>query len=175
MLDIAHEVGLGKPTLYHYFRSKEELLVRLYEDVLDESLRAARTIVADAGSPWAAIQRLIADRVVYTCHHRQLLTVFFEEEAELPPALAETVLARRREYEDLLMAVVEAHLAHAGSALHTPVRVYVNACLGASNWVYKWYNPEGPLSAEQLGADIAELMLQALPGPNPRRGNAKRG
>ena len=169
MLDIAQEVGLGKPTLYHYFHSKEEILVRLYEDVLDESLGAARTIVADATGPWEALQRLLADRVVYTCHHRQLLTVFFEEEAELPAALAESVLVRRREYEDLFVAVVNAHLADTAFELHTPVRVYVNACLGAANWVYKWYNPDGPLSAEQLGADIAALMLKALPAPIRRR------
>jgi AcrR family transcriptional regulator len=175
MADIAHQVGLGKPTLYHYFRSKEEILVRLYEDVLDESLHAARTTIADAASPWEAIRRLIAERVVYTCHHRQLLTVFFEEEAELPPALAESVLARRREYEDLFLAVVNAHLADTGFELHTPVRVYVNACLGAANWVYKWYNPDGALSPEQLGTDIALLMLQALPAPATWRKAATRG
>lgn len=38
MNEIAAAMGLSKPTLHHYFRSKEELLVRLYSDVLDESL-----------------------------------------------------------------------------------------------------------------------------------------
>jgi len=66
-------------------------------------------------------------------------------------------------------STVNAHLADTGFELHTPVRVYVNACLGAANWVYKWYNPDGPLSAEQLGADIAALMLKALPAPIRRR------
>ena len=165
MLDIAKEVGLGKPTLYHYFRSKEEILVRLYEDVLDESLQAARTIVADAATPWEALERLITHRVAYTCQHQELLTVFFEEEAELPPPLAESVLARRREYEGLFVAVVNAHLAGTTFDLGTPVRVYVNTCLGAANWVYKWYRPDGALSPDELGADIAALLMKALPAP----------
>src|SRR3954452_14977462 len=48
MNEIAAAVGLSKPTLYHYFRSKEELLVRIYSEVLDESLEDARRVVAEA-------------------------------------------------------------------------------------------------------------------------------
>ena len=66
MNEIAAAVGLSKPTLYHYFRSKEELLVRLYSDVLDESLMLGRETVTLAASPLAAIHDLIASRVAYT-------------------------------------------------------------------------------------------------------------
>ena len=52
MNEIAAAVGLSKPTLYHYFRSKEELLVRIYSEVLDESLGGAREIVAAAPRRW---------------------------------------------------------------------------------------------------------------------------
>jgi AcrR family transcriptional regulator len=69
MNEIAAAVGLSKPTLYHYFRSKEELLVRLYSDVLDESLVLGRETVAAAASPLAAIRDLIASRVAYTCRN----------------------------------------------------------------------------------------------------------
>jgi TetR/AcrR family transcriptional regulator len=66
MKEIAAAVGMSKPTIYHYFRSKEELLVRLYSDVLDESLDAARETVAAAPTPLDAIRDLIASRVAYT-------------------------------------------------------------------------------------------------------------
>lgn len=164
MLDIAAEVGLGKPTLYHYFSSKEELLTRLYRDVLDESLRSARQIVATAPTPLDALRQLVASRVVYTCKRQSLLKVFFEEEAELPPALAESVLGRRREFEEIFRTAVTQHLDDTGGRLPVSVAVYVNACLGAANWVYKWYDPAGPRSPEQLGQDIADVVLRALPG-----------
>jgi AcrR family transcriptional regulator len=165
MTDIAIEVGLRKPSLYHYFRNKEELLVHLYEGVLDESLSAARHIVAAASSPREAVRELVAQRVSYTCRHRELLTVFFEEEAELPAALAESLLIRRREFEDIFMSVVNAALSTDADEFTTPVRVFVNVCLGAANWVYKWYNPTGALSPEELGDHVAALMLKALPEP----------
>lgn len=163
MTDIAVEVGLRKPSLYHYFRNKEELLVHLYVGVLDESLTAAREIVATAPTPREALRQLLVQRVAYTCHHQDLLTVFFEEEAELPGALAESLLNRRREFEEIFISVVNAALGPNRTSFPTPVRVYVNACLGAANWVYKWYKPDGPLSPDDLGDYIAALMLAALP------------
>src|ERR1700753_2024702 len=70
MNEIAAAVGLSKPTLYHYFRSKEELLVRIYSDVLDESLASARRTVTAAPGPLEAIRALIASRVAYPCRNQ---------------------------------------------------------------------------------------------------------
>ncbi|MBO0729972.1 MAG: TetR family transcriptional regulator [Acidimicrobiaceae bacterium] len=163
MTDIADEVGLRKPSLYHYFRNKEELLVRLYEGVMDENLTSARAIVAAASSPREALRDLIVNRVSYTCRHREILTVFFEEENELPQTMVESLLARRREFEDIFVSVVDATLERASGDFSTPVRVYVNTCLGAAIWVYKWYSPQGSMSPEELGERIADLLLAGLP------------
>ena len=166
MNEIAAAVGLSKPTLYHYFRSKEELLVRIYADVLDESLLLARGTVADATTALDAIRELIASRVVYTCEHQALLKVCFEEEHELPPGLAEEVLLRRRSFERFFVAALERHLAeHPSVALGMPPKVYVNMCLGAVNWCYKWYRPEGPNTPAELGRQIANTLTATLTPP----------
>jgi AcrR family transcriptional regulator len=67
MNEIAAAVGLSKPTLYHYFRSKEEILVRLYENVMDHTVSSAQVIAAAARSPIDALRELITYRVRYTC------------------------------------------------------------------------------------------------------------
>jgi AcrR family transcriptional regulator len=163
MNEIAAAVGLSKPTLYHYFRSKEELLVRIYSDVLDESLVLARQTVADAATPLDAIRDLIASRVVYTCEHQALLKVCFEEEHELPPELAEEVLRRRRAFERFFVAALDRHLAaHPMLRLGMAPKVYVNMCLGAVNWCYKWYRLDGPSTPVQLGRQMASTLTASL-------------
>ena len=163
MNEIAAAVGLSKPTLYHYFRSKEELLVRIYSEVLDQSVEEAKRVVASAPTPLAGIRDLIAQRVVYTCEHQQILKVCFEEEHELPAALADELLARRKHFEDLFTAAVEAHrAAHPDTLTDVTPRVYVNACLGAINWCYKWYRPSGPSSPEDLGRQLAATLTASL-------------
>ncbi|HVL85444.1 MAG TPA: TetR/AcrR family transcriptional regulator [Pseudonocardia sp.] len=169
MNEIAAGVGLSKPTLYHYFRNKEELLVRIYSDVLDESLRMARETVAAAPTPLAALRELLVSRVVYTCENRELLKVCFEEEDELPPDLAEELLRRRRAFERIVVDQVRAHLAaHPGLELGTSPTVFVNLCLGAVNWTYKWYRPGGPRTPAELGREMAGALLASIdPAPPP--------
>lgn len=163
MNEIAAAVGLSKPTLYHYFRSKEELLVRLYSDVLDESLEMGRRTVAAAATPLDAIRDLIASRVAYTCRNQALLKVCFEEEHELPADLAAEVLQRRHAFEDLFIDALEQHLSQQPQLLAgvTP-KVYVNMCLGAANWCYKWYRPSGSATPEELGRQIASTLTAAI-------------
>lgn len=163
MNDVAAGVGLSKPALYHYVRTKQDLLVQIYEDVLDDSLRSAREIVASASSPLEAVRELIVERVAYTCEHQDLLKICFEEESELPPHLAEPILERRRAFEDVVLRAVLAHLEETGGALPMSPKAYVNTCLGAANWVYKWYDPDGERSPRELGADIAAVVVAALP------------
>lgn len=156
MNEIAAAVGLSKPTLYHYFSSKEEMLVRLYSDVLDESLGMAREVVDRAPTPLDAVRELISSRVAYTCHNQDLLKVCFEEEHELPVQLAEQLLRRRRAYEDVFLTALDGHLrANPSVDLGMPPKIWVNMCLGAANWTYKWYRPSGPDTPEQLGDRIA--------------------
>jgi AcrR family transcriptional regulator len=162
MNDIAGEVDLSKPALYHYWRTKQDLLVQIYESVLDESLDGARAIVAAAPSPLEAFRGLIVERVAYTCEHQALLKICFEEESELPPELAEPILERRRAYEAVVLGTVTAHLAATGRTLPMAPKAFVNTCLGAANWVYKWYDPAGALSARELGEQVAGVLLPAL-------------
>ncbi len=162
MNDIADGVGLSKPAIYHYWRTKQDLLVAVYEEVLDESLRGARDIVAAAPSPLEAVRGLIVERVAYTCEHQDLLKICFEEESELPGALAEPILERRRAYEAVVLGVVEEHLAATGHRLPMATKAFVNTCLGAANWVYKWYDPAGPLAPRELGEQVAAVLLPAL-------------
>lgn len=163
MNEIAAAVGLSKPTLYHYFRSKEELLVRIYTDVLDESLEMGRATVAAADTPLDAIRDLIASRVVYTCEKQALLKVCFEEEHELPADLSGEVLQRRHAFEGLFLTALREHLEqHPELRLDMSPSVYVNMCLGAVNWCYKWFRPSGPASPETLGRQIAHSLTLSI-------------
>lgn len=164
MNDVAAGVGLSKPTLYHYVATKQDLLVQIYEQVLDESLASARAIVAAAPTPLDAVRGLIVERVAYTCEHRDLLKICFEEESELPDELAEPILERRRAFEAVVLGAVEAHLAEAGLQVPIPPKVLVNTVLGAANWVYKWYSPAGSLSPRELGEQVAAVQLAVLGG-----------
>jgi AcrR family transcriptional regulator len=180
MNDIAAAVGLGKPSLYHYFASKEEILTQLYENVLAESVAEAQIVVDETPDPLEALRKLLVARVVYTCEHSDLLKIFFEEEGELPEEMERSLLVRRGGFEQILKSLVKRHLAESGVTLPSSVSVYVNTCLGAVNWVYKWYDPAGSSKPQALGEEMAALLMEPLgvtraatsAGRKTRRGKA---
>ncbi len=162
MSDIAARLGMGKASLYHYVGSKEEILVELYEDVLRENVIAARRIAASGETALDALAELIADRVAYTCRNRELLRVFFEEEAELPARQQSRLISVRHEYEQTLLEMVARGEQDGEFMLTTTPQIFVNTVLGAANWTYKWFQPQGPLSPEELGAQMAQILLATL-------------
>ncbi|HUC00801.1 MAG TPA: TetR/AcrR family transcriptional regulator [Solirubrobacterales bacterium] len=165
MSDIATKLGMGKASLYHYVGSKEEILVELYEEVLRENVIAARQIASAESTALDALAGLIADRVAYTCRNQELLRVFFEEEAELPARQQSRLVAVRHEYEQTLLDMVARGEAAGEFTLTTTPQIFVNTVLGAANWTYKWYQPQGPLTPEELGAQMAAILLATLRKP----------
>lgn len=165
MSDIAAKLGMGKASLYHYVASKEEVLIDLYEDVLRENVIAARRIASAESSARDALAELIADRVAYTCRNRELLRVFFEEEAELPARQQSRLISVRHEYEQTLLEMVARGEAAGEFTLTTTPQIFVNTVLGGANWTYKWYQPEGPLTPEELGSQMAGILLATLRSP----------
>jgi AcrR family transcriptional regulator len=162
MNDLADAVGLSKPALYHYVRSKEDLLVQLYEQVMRESLRSVRATAEADREPVELLREVLIERVAYTCENRRLLQIFFEEESELPRRLMTTVSAARSEYEDVVTQLVERCMKTGALELPTSPRIFVNTVLGAANWVYKWYNPRRPLKPRELGEQIADVLLAGV-------------
>jgi AcrR family transcriptional regulator len=159
MQDLAHEAGMGKASLYHYFNSKEEVLTELYEEVLNENVLSVLRIASQDRSAVEALTDVIVDRVVYTCRNRHLLNIFFEEEAELPTRMRARLIRVRREYDDAILGIVERGLSSGELELSTTPRLFVNTLLGAANWVYKWYDSRGSMSPERIGADMATILL----------------
>jgi AcrR family transcriptional regulator len=163
MNDLAAHVGLSKPALYHYVRSKEDLLVELYEEVLRANTDSVSVIEAGSRRAIDALREVVVQRIVYTCEHQALLRVFFEEEAGLPRSALEEVLRARRHYEDVVIAIALRAADQDALEIGTTPRIYVNALLGAANWVYKWYDPAGRLGPRALGEEVAAALL----GPPP--------
>lgn len=167
MQDLAREAGMGKASLYHYFSSKEELLTELYEEVIRENVLAVLRIAGREGSAGEALTDVVVDRVAYTCRNRQLLNVFFEEEAELAPRMRGRLIRARREYEDAVMEIVRRGQQSGELVIHTRPRVFINTLLGAANWVYKWYDPHGSMTPEEIGRDMARILLAGAVAVRP--------
>jgi AcrR family transcriptional regulator len=63
MADIASEAGIGKGTLYEYFRSKDDLFFAVFERFMNESSQAARESASNSGKSASGRLTAIGDAV----------------------------------------------------------------------------------------------------------------
>jgi TetR/AcrR family transcriptional regulator, cholesterol catabolism regulator len=169
MNDLAAATGLSKSSLYHYFDSKEDILVEIYDDVLRHNVEAAQRVRDSELPTELKLRQLFLERVEYVCRNRRILQVFFEEEAELPRRLLSRVFETRTAYVDLIEGLINKGVEEGVFKITTSPTIVVNTLLGATNWIYKWYSPRGPRSPQQLGEDITDLLLRSITVPSADR------
>jgi len=163
--EIAQHVGMSKATLYGYFRSKEQLLAAIFHRTMSLFERELTAIRASGAAPEEQLRRVIRHHVRNVIAERSFLTVFFGEEANLPPQLGRAITRRKARYDDDVRAIVKAAMRGTG-ARSIPERLVVFALLGMSNWVYTWYRPGGPWTPEAV-ADAFITLLERGYRPSP--------
>ena len=160
MADVARAAGFSKAGVYHYYGSKEHLLHGLLRNSLEQVL--ADLSQADPGHHVDPAERMSLLVQAYVRSFISRLRV-------VTPLLLRLELLRpewRQEVKDLERHIV-ARFADAAGALDRSVSARTTAylILGAANWTYYWYDPEGDLSAEELARSAAALFTMPVRRP----------
>lgn len=146
---VAERLGISRVTLYRYCPSKEELLIRVFERSIAIFQQGLRQICAQDVPPEEKVRQIIRHQVRLMADHRNFLSVFFSEEGHLPAEMAQRARAERRAYDTLIEEVIREGV-EAGRLAPLPPKLLSFALLGMCNWLYQWYQPDGPLSVDEV-------------------------
>ena len=159
--DIADALGITRPALYYYVKSKDELLARLAADVAGGSAAQIAELAArpdlDAAGKLREITRLTVVRVAAQPERFLLL---IRSEADLPPDLSAAYDASRRAVLKAVTGVIEDGI-RAGQFRPADARVAALAVIGMGNWVACWFDP-GRDSAGAVAGQLADMALAAV-------------
>jgi AcrR family transcriptional regulator len=158
---IAARLGMSKATLYGYFRAKEEMLAAISRETIEGFTRELGVVLQSGLPPGDKLRRIVRQHVRFVIANRSFLTVFFSEEANLPPRFARSLAGQKDRYDKGVEAVVAEGI-RAGVFRDVPPRLVVFGLLGMLNWVYKWYNPAGRWGAEEIAAAYLSLLEDGL-------------
>ena len=162
MRDIGDAVGLLPGSLYVHISSKEDLLERIVERGIQNYLDE---IGAVANTEDPAADRL---RAAVVAHFRVLsrtldqTRVAFHQWTYLGPDKQPAVVAMRQRYEDLFTDIVRDGVSSGEFRPVRDLRVTVLAIIGMLNSAPGWYSPDGALTPEDVGAEIADVALGGM-------------
>ena len=100
-------VGISRAAFYSYFPSKEELLRRMYNQVISSTQTALERIAAEDLPVQEKLRRITRHHVHYLATHMPLAQVFFSELFNLPPEMERSVTQANRAFGQVIEKVVE--------------------------------------------------------------------
>ncbi|MEU0791083.1 TetR/AcrR family transcriptional regulator [Amycolatopsis sp. NPDC005961] len=159
--DIADALGITRPALYYYVKSKEELLAKLVTEVTNGPLEELTELVARDLDPVAKLRGIVEIIVGRRVRQPERFRLLIRSEAELPAALTEAYDEGRRAVLKTIAGVVEDGV-RVGRFRPVDARVAALGVLGMCNWVAWWYHPGGRDTAEVVVEQLADMAVGAL-------------
>ena len=162
MCDIASAVGVLPGSLYAHIASKETLLVDIVADGIGRFLLAVQPHAASDASPADKMRAMIVAHVEVVADNPERSLVVFHQWRFLGEGNIQAAIAKRREYEQAFIAVIEEGITSGGFRADLNLRIAVLTILGALNWSPEWLSPEGRLSPGDVGGLIADTLLTGV-------------
>jgi AcrR family transcriptional regulator len=156
--DIAANLGYTKSVVYYYFESKNEILWQIFSRIFEGFLQKILAIKKLNLPPDQALFKMVGQHALNVMENPQWTSIFNKEEVELDNNQRRQVRKMKRDYDAVFESVYEAGVA-SGVFRDIPSHVVVGGALGMCNWLYVWYDPNGPLSAEQIAEYYASILL----------------
>lgn len=141
--DVAERTDIAKATLYHYFRSKDELVAAAL-DVLTEEVMARlaeRAAGMDDTSPTALLGALVDEQVRILTETAPEVATVFSWPRPWPPAIQDSMKQMRRRHDAVFRDVVERGVAD-GEFTCPDIDVAMQCLHGILNQSAVWIRPD---------------------------------
>ncbi|MAR92220.1 MAG: TetR/AcrR family transcriptional regulator [Pseudomonadota bacterium] len=158
--DLAQAVGIQSGSIFHHFKSKEEILRCVMEEVIRFNTLRMEQGLAAADSPRNKLLALLrSELTAINGDTGEAMAVLIFEWRSLTPESQEYLLDLRAHYERLWLDTL-AEAQRAGLiAEHRDLFVLRRFLAGATGWSHYWYRPDGTLDIEKLARQALYLVI----------------
>ena len=160
---IAEQLGMHKATLYHYIRSKHEVLyeclVKSFSD-LDEVIEQMH----DHSVPVVQRLRRFALALARAQNNDFGRCQVLVGSRPLEDLSGQGIRAFQRRLDQTVRTLVEEGIQRGELRAHAPGMVSA-MLFGTLNWVPQWYRPEGRLTLEQIVEEFLDMLTQGIALP----------
>ncbi|KAA1021471.1 TetR/AcrR family transcriptional regulator [Pseudonocardia sp. EV170527-09] len=158
--DIAEAAGISRPTVYKYTRSKQHLLDLMVEEVTADLRRRLELVLESGEPPETRLRGMISAHIEAASANRTFYAIVFSEEVELSEQGRASFRAwahdRTQDFRLLLDECLPA-----GGGIDTTIAA--NLVMSMLATLYRWYDPSGAVSPEELGRQIEKLLGALFP------------
>lgn len=158
--DLASAVGIQSGSIFHHFKSKEEILMAVMREVIIYNTNRMQQLLEEAVTPRDKVLALIfCELEAINGMTGNAMSVLVYEWRSLKPDNQAEILKLRDRYEQLWLNA----LSEAKSAGQVEADVFVlrRFLTGALSWTTTWFDPKGNMSLKALAEQALTLAVKS--------------
>ncbi|MCP4617372.1 MAG: TetR/AcrR family transcriptional regulator [Bradyrhizobium sp.] len=164
---VAERLNITKPALYNYFRSKDEILYECWAIGQERVDDCIGEIDAGNGTGMAKLRKLIVRYAeVMTTDYGKSLVRF--DVRDLTEHNRKVVASAKKKIDRAFRRYIRDGIED-GSIAPCDIKLSAFAIAGSLNWIGHWYQPGGPLPADDIAAEFAIRLTEGLAAKQPRK------
>lgn len=163
--EIADQMGATKGRVYHYYRSKADILMDIHRHVLEMMFDAVQAERDAAGNPVEALRAMarrhaliVMENLAFTRVTLLSTTDLFVNEKQQD--FVSDIAKIRRNYEMLFVATLERGM-ETGVFRQTDAKLLAKPLLGSLNWTTMWYI-DREQTTDEGRAKIADIIVDYI-------------
>ena len=107
MREIAEASGVGKSTLYDYYKSKDEILVSYFQSEIERLTSRAAEIIRQDSSRSEKLRKIVQLHLGFLVENKQEFERLSIEAQRLPAESQAQIQLKRHAYQDMIRALIE--------------------------------------------------------------------
>ena len=166
--DIADELGILKGSLYHYIKTKEDLLFRLFEQVHKEVEGILEEVLAIEGiNPLERISVYVHRIVVHNLNDLQRISIYYHELDRLTEERRKSVIAWRRRHDRFLRDLIQQAQDEGLADASVEAGLLANCVFATVIWPYRWFQPGRGDTPESIADTCTAFVTRGVQGGFP--------
>ena len=159
MRDISRATNVSLAGLYHYCKSKEELLFLIQDNCFGHVVSRLEERLGEVDDPVMKLRIMIENHLSFFAANMAEMKVLSHEAESLRGDLHAHVSTRKDTYAKLARNILREVQATRPDAPQVDLTVATYALFGMMNWIYNWYDPKGKLKVNDLAQNLTQLFL----------------
>jgi AcrR family transcriptional regulator len=159
MRDISRATNVSLSGLYHYCKSKEELLFLIQDNCFGRVLERLEERLRDVNDPLMKLRIFIENHLSFFAANMAEMKVLSHEAESLAGDLHVHVTTKKDKYTKLARKILKEIQQEQRSRSQMDLTVATYALFGMMNWIYNWYDPGGKLKVSELVDNVTRLFL----------------
>lgn len=158
---VAQQLGKTKPFVYQYFPSKVKILESLCLPFMEAVNNTLNEALALDEAPSGKLLYAARNVTRHTLENQRNTSLYFREEHYMSEEFKIKVNSLRKSFDRKLRMILEEGIADRVFDIDN-VKLFGLTITGMINWTFVWYNPEGPMTCDEISSEIARHCLQLV-------------